>query len=100
MPLTLVDSHNNAADIVKHEHDALLEQAIRSVKSGDRVTWVAKELGLSEQLALTLWADYYAMRAMAREELAQVQPDFDLITFADCQKRGCILGYRRGRCLA
>jgi general secretion pathway protein E len=73
----------------------VLEKAIQSIPSHRRVSWAAEEMGLSEDQALMVWAEHFFMRAIDRNELALVQPNFELISFAECQKRGCMLGTLR-----
>src|SRR4051794_8854205 len=34
----------------------------------------------------------YSMHAMNAGELAQVQADFSIASFAECQRRGCVIG--------
>lgn len=73
-------------------HAPMLEQALRTVTSGQRVAWLANQLAIPEDEALGIWAEHFFMHPMNRQELEQVRPDFDQATFAECQKRGCILG--------
>ena len=46
----------------------------------------------TENDALAMLAAQYLMRPMGRGELADVQGDFSLATFADCQRRWCVMG--------
>lgn len=73
-------------------HAPMLKQALRVVTSAQRVSWLAEQLEIPEEEALMIWAEHFYLRPMSRQELDQVRPDFDQATFADCQKRGCILG--------
>lgn len=57
-----------------------------------RVQLLAERLEITEFEALELFAKRFGMRAMRPQELTQFQPDFDLIGFAECQRKGCILG--------
>ncbi len=40
-------------------------------------------------------AERFLMQALDRQELAQVEPDFGLAAFAECRRRGCVIGRRK-----
>jgi general secretion pathway protein E len=46
--------------------------------------------------ALNTLAARFLMQPMSRRELDAVDPDFTLASFAECQRRGCLIGRRRG----
>jgi general secretion pathway protein E len=90
---TTVDSTSNEAGHAQQDPDALLLQAIKEVESNRWVTWLATQLQVPEQHALVMWAKFFSMRPMSRQELEQVQFDFEALSFAESQKRACALGW-------
>jgi len=60
-----------------------------------RLEWLRAQANLTEKDALTLLADHYGMQACERAELDVIEPDFEIASFADCQRRECVLGYER-----
>lgn len=65
---------------------------MRTVPAKQRVAWLASQLAIAEDESLAIWAEHFYMQAMNRQALEGVQPDFDLASFAECQRRGCVLG--------
>lgn len=59
---------------------------------GQRVQLLAERLEIAEFAALTIFASRFGMHAVASQDLEQFQPNFDLASFAECQRKGCILG--------
>lgn len=87
------DARQQATSAVSPGHDALLAEALRTVAPEQHATWLADKLQITVGDALTLWADYYAIQAMSRDQLAQIEPDFELASLMECQRRGGLLGY-------
>lgn len=87
------DARQQATSAVSPGHHAPLAEALRSVAPEQHATWLADELQLTTGDALTVWADYYAIQAMSRDQLAQIEPDFELASLMECQRRGGLLGY-------
>lgn len=63
-----------------------------TLASRERLPWLAGQLGVEEDEALRVWAAHFFMSPMNRHELAKVQADFGTAAFADCQRRGCVVG--------
>lgn len=87
------DARQQAASVVNPGHDAFLAEALRSIALEQHSTWLADKLQITVGDALTLWADYFAMQAVSRDQLAQIAPDFELASLMECQRRGGLLGY-------
>lgn len=49
---------------------------------------------LGESEDINSIAKQFAMEALDAPDIVTYQPDFDLVSFAECQRRGCVLGYR------
>jgi general secretion pathway protein E len=62
-----------------------------------RVQLLAEQLQIAELAALELFAQHFGMQTMGPKELAEFAPDFDLASFADCQRKGCVLGFARAQ---
>ena len=71
---------------------ALVAEAIASSPPGGRPQWLASRLALTEQALLPLSATHFRLRPIDMNALRGLRPDFDLVSFADCQRRGCIVG--------
>ena len=70
----------------------LVQQAIAACAAGSRPQWLAERLGASEQALLPRFGAHFRLRALDMAALRQLRPDFDLVAFADCQRRGCVVG--------
>ncbi len=57
-----------------------------------RLAWIAEQLGKSEETMLPGAARHFGMRAFNMANLRQLKPDFELVPFAECQRRGCLVG--------
>lgn len=58
----------------------------------ERVRLLAQEQGLVEFDVLQKFARMFGMHAMSAKELEGTAPDFELASFAECQRRRCVLG--------
>jgi len=73
-----------------------MQQAVHAAAVGSRVQWMVQQSGLEPVQVLADVAAALGLRAMATEELQAITPDFELISFADCQARGCLGGWSAG----
>ncbi len=62
----------------------------------DRVKQLALERGLAEFAVLQEFALAFGMRALSTKDLDFCEPDFELASFAECQRRKCFLGFAKG----
>ena len=81
-----------AATIVQGLDAALVQEAIAATPPGSRPQWLATRLATTEQSLLPQAAAYFRLRPADMTALRGLQPDFDLVSFADCQRRSCIVG--------
>ena len=72
---------------------ALVQEALRDAGSRPRMAWMADRLGLSEDALLPLAAKHFGMAPLSMHALRRLRPDFGLVSFADCQRRNCVLGH-------
>jgi len=72
---------------------ALMQQAVQAAPAGSRLQWMAQQSGLQAVQVLAEVAAALGLRAMATQDLQGITPDFELISFADCQARGCLGGW-------
>jgi hypothetical protein len=73
-----------------------MQQAVLSATVGSRLQWMVQQSGLDAGRVLADVAAALGLRAMATEDLQGITPDFELISFADCQARGCLGGWSTG----
>lgn len=72
---------------------ALMQQAVQAAPVGSRLQWMVRQSGLEGTRVLVDVAAALGLRAMATQDLQGITPDFELISFADCQSRGCLGGW-------
>jgi general secretion pathway protein E len=82
----------NAALEVPPLDAALVLQALRSAGSVPPMQWLAQRLHVSEEDLLPAAAMHFDMPCMHMASLRQLTPDFKQLSFADCQRRGCLVG--------
>jgi len=71
-------------------------QAVQAAPVGSRLQWMVRQSGLEATRVLEDAAAALGLRAMATQDLQAITPDFELISFADCQARGCLAGWTTG----
>ena len=76
--------------------NALMRDAVRLAPAGSRLQWMVQQSGLEAGRVLSDVAAALGLRPMATEALQGIAPDFELISFADCQARGCLGGWSTG----
>jgi len=66
----------------------------RAIAAGPRarLAWIAEQLGRSEEAMLPGAARHFGMRAFNMANLRQLKADFEIVPFAECQRRGCLVG--------
>ncbi|MGZ5277856.1 MAG: GspE/PulE family protein, partial [Caldimonas sp.] len=73
---------------------ALVREAQRSAGSRPVLEWLAEQLGLGEEALLPIAARYFGLRPLDMVGLRAIKPDFAIASFADCKRRGCLVGSR------
>ena len=71
---------------------ALVQEALKSAGARSRMAWIADQLDVTEEFLLPIAARHFGVRALSMNALRRIQPDFNLVSFADCQRRGCLVG--------
>ena len=71
---------------------ALVRQAIAASAPGSRPQWLAERLDSTEQALLPRFAGHFRLAPLDMAALRQLRPDFEIVSFADCQRRGCLVG--------
>jgi general secretion pathway protein E len=69
----------------------LVREAV-GIAGEPRLNWLAKKLGSSAEELLPNAATYFRMRALDIKALRAIEPDFAIAPFAECQRRGCVVG--------
>ncbi len=70
---------------------ALVQAALEQASTLPRMDWMAQRLKLLEAEFLPLAAQHFDMALLDMAFLRQLQPDFELIAFAECQRRNCLV---------
>jgi general secretion pathway protein E len=70
----------------------LVQQAIAASAPGSRPQWLAERLGITESALLAKCATHFKLPAVDMAALRRLRPDFELVSFADSQRRGCVVG--------
>ena len=82
-----------AAVANRREFDtALVQEALKRSGSRSRMVWLAEQLGVSQEILLPRAARHFGARALDMAALRQMRPDFGVVSFAECQRRGCLVG--------
>lgn len=71
---------------------ALVQRAILGSGSVPRMAWIAGQLNISENELLPLAAKHFSLATFDMETLRRLTPDFTIVSFAECQRRGCLVG--------
>jgi general secretion pathway protein E len=80
-----------AVDVQALDPD-LVRDALKLAGSTSRIAWMAEKMGVSEEALLPQAARHFGARALSMEAMRAIRPDFALVTFAECQRRGCVVG--------
>ena len=87
----------NAIVEASRQFDAsLVQEALRSAGSRSRMAWIADQMRLSEDALLPLAAKHFDLAAFDMVALRRMTPDFNLVSFAECQRRECLVGRMDG----
>ena len=70
----------------------LVREALAAAAPGARLAWIADQVGIPEHKLLPRAADYFGLRGSDMAALRRLRPDFELVSFADCQRRHCVVG--------
>ena len=92
-PLMTPSSSTPARSMIPGSFDAhLVSDAIASAPAGSRLAWIAEQLDLAPQILLSKASVHFGMPALEIDALRRLRPDFQLLSFAECQKRGLLVG--------
>lgn len=75
---------------------ALMLEAVRAAPAGARVQWMVDKSGMEPGRVLSDVAAALGLVPMTTDVLQGITPDFELISFGDCQARGCLGGWSTG----
>ena len=87
---------STASPIARTLDAQLVQQAIAAAPAGARPGWLVAQLGTSEQEFVPEAARHFRLRAADMAMLRRLAADFELVSFADCQRRNCIVGRFEG----
>ena len=71
---------------------ALVAEAIRCTPAGGRMRWLAEQCGNSDDEFVRDAAGHFGMGTFDMAALRSIKPAFEQISFAECQRRGCLVG--------
>lgn len=71
----------------------LMREAVSVSPPGSRVQWLIQKTGMNAQDVLRDVAAALGLRALSLDDLQAIEPDFEFISFADCQARACLGGW-------
>jgi general secretion pathway protein E len=69
---------------------ALVREALAGTGALPSLQWLAQRTGLGPQAFLQTAARHFHLPALDMAQLRQASPDFGVIAFAECQRRGCV----------
>jgi general secretion pathway protein E len=71
---------------------SLVKEALQNIGARSRMEWLADQLKLSESDLLPLAAKHFNLIALDMANLRRLKPDFNLVSFSECQRRNCLVG--------
>jgi general secretion pathway protein E len=71
---------------------SVVSDAITRAPAGARLAWIAEQLELAPPTLLSQAGAHFGMPAWDIDTLRGLRPDFQLLSFAECQKRGLLVG--------
>jgi general secretion pathway protein E len=74
----------------------LVQDALHKAGTRPRMAWMAEALGLSEHDFVPCAAAYFGLRPLSMAALRRIRPDFEIVSFPDCQRRACVVGQLHG----
>lgn len=77
----------------------LVKEALQNIGSLSRMRWLAVQLKLSEDELLPVAAKHFNLMPLDMENLRRLKPDFNLVSFSECQRRNCLVGNLDGESL-
>jgi general secretion pathway protein E len=80
------------ADDERQLDAALVREAMTSAGSRSRMAWLAARLELTEEALLPRAGRHFGIRPVSMAALRELLPDFGIVSFAECQRRGCVVG--------
>jgi len=70
----------------------LVRAAIAGAPPGERLAWLAGHTATAETNLLASAAEFFVREPFDMPRLRELRPDFDLLPYAECQRRGCVIG--------
>jgi general secretion pathway protein E len=80
------------ADDERQLDAALVREALQSAGSRSRMAWLAQRLEITEEALLPRAGRHFGIRPVSMSALRELLPDFGIVSFAECQRRGCVVG--------
>ncbi len=71
---------------------SLIRDALQDSGSRSRMAWIADQMKLSEGDFLPLAAKYFKLADLDMASLRRFKPDFNQVSFSECQRRNCLIG--------
>jgi len=71
---------------------SMVQEAFKRAGARPRMVWLAEHLGISEHELLPRAAAHFGLRPLSMGALRRIHPDFGIVSFADCQRKGCLVG--------
>ncbi len=71
---------------------ALVQAAIAQAPPGERLAWIAAHTATAEVNLLASAAEFFLREPFGMSRLRELRPDFELVPFPECQRRGCLVG--------
>lgn len=84
---------NISANMTRPLDATLVQEALQNAGARPRLAWMAEQMGLSEEALLPLAAKHFGASALDMAALRRMRPAFGLVSFAECQRRTCVVGH-------
>ena len=90
--MTTATPHDASESTARSLDATLVRDALTAAPPGSRLGWIAEQVGIPEHKLLPRAADYFGLRGSDMAALRRLRPDFELVSFVDCQRRHCVVG--------
>ena len=84
------------SDIPRALNASLVSEALSSSGNRSRMAWLADQMQIDETALLPLAGAHFGLTAFDITSLRRITPDFHLVSFAECQRRACLVGHLDG----
>ena len=81
---------------IRHLDASLVHDALQFAGSRPRMEWIAEQMQVPQDALLARAAAHFHLLGLDMDALRGITADFSQVSFADCQRRQCLVGHLEG----